>query len=388
MSRKGAPPHRLLFIAPDAAFFVSHRLNLAAAAVKQGYRVAVACPPGPAVADIIGAGSEHIPFSVMRRSTNAFREMGTILAMGRAIRSFGPDLVHLITSKPILYGGAWCRLLGIPSVSAVSGLGYLFVTSSVHARILRRLVKAGYRLALNGPKSYVIFQNKDDLALFRSSGIVIHDRVSLIPGSGTDLTVFQQTRLPPGRTVVALPARMIGDKGVREFIEAARILRSNGVDASFQLIGDPDPGNPTTLTEAELRSYVAEGLVEWQPHTADIAGALAKAHIVALPSYREGFPKTLIDAAAAGRASVTTDVPGCRDAIIEGKTGLLCRARDGVDLAKVLRPLIEDRELQQRMGAAARQHAETSFDIDSVTVDHLKLYDAAIRSAGGTSPVP
>lgn len=388
MPGKDAPPHRLLFIAPDAAFFVSHRLNLATGALKQGYRVAIACPPGPAVVDIIGAGAEHIPFSVVRRSTNAFRELGTILAMARAIRSFGPNLVHLITSKPILYGGAWCRLLGIPSVSAVSGLGYLFVTSSLHARILRRLVKAGYRFALNGPKSHVIFQNKDDLALFRSSGMVTHDRVSLIAGSGTDLSIFRQRQLPPGRTVVALPARMIGDKGVMEFIEAARILRASGVDALFRLIGAPDPGNPTTLTEGELRGYVEEGVVEWQPHTADIAGALAQAHIIALPSYREGFPKTLIDAAAAGRASITTDVPGCRDAIIEGETGLLCTARNGVDLARVLRPLIEDRELQQRMGAAARRHAETSFDVNSVTADHLNLYEAVIRSAGGTSPAP
>jgi glycosyltransferase involved in cell wall biosynthesis len=383
-----APPRRLLFIAPDAAFFVSHRLNLAIGALRQGYPVAVACPPGPAVANIIDAGAEHISFAITRRSTNAVRELGTILAMGRAIRGFGPDLVHLITSKPILYGGAWCRLFGIPSVSAVSGLGYLFVTRSLHARILRRLVKAGYKFALNGPKSHVIFQNKDDLALFRSSGIVTHDRAHLIAGSGTDLSIFPQTQLPPGRTVVALPARMIGDKGVMEFIQAARILRSSGVDAVFRLIGDPDPGNPTTLTEAQLRHYVDEGAVEWQPHTADIAGALAQAHIVALPSYREGFPKTLIDAAAAGRASVTTDVPGCRDAIIEGETGLLCTARDGVDLARVLRRLIEDRGLQQRMGAAARRHAETSFDISSVTADHLELYEAAIRSAGGTNTAP
>ena len=388
MPGKDAPPHRLLFIAPDPAFFVSHRLNLATAALKQGYRVAVACPPGHAVANIIEAGAEHVPFPIVRRSTNAFRELGTILAMGRAIRNYGAGLVHLITSKPILYGGMWCRLLGIPSVSAVSGLGYLFVTSSLHARILRRLVKAGYKFALNGPKSHVIFQNQDDLALFRSSGIVTHDRARLIAGSGTDLSVFRQIQLPPGRTVVALPARMIGDKGVMEFIEAARILRASGVDALFRLIGDPDPGNPTTLTETQLRGYVDEGVVEWKPHTADIATALAQAHIVVLPSYREGFPKTLIDAAAAGRASVTTDVPGCRDAIIEGETGLLCTARDGVDLARVLRPLIEDRELQKRMGAAARQHAETCFDVNSVTADHLKLYEGAIRSAAGTKRVP
>ncbi len=388
MPGKDSDAPRLLFIAPDAAFFVSHRLNLATAAVARGYQVAVACPPGPAVAAIVSAGAEHIPFPVVRRSANLFRELHSLLSIWRAIGRFRPRLVHLITSKPILYGGACCRLLGIPSVSAVSGLGYLFVTSSLRARLLRAIVKAGYRFALNGRRSFIVFQNRDDLQLFRSSGIVTHDRVVMIPGSGTDLAGFRQQPLPAGPVIVVLPARMIRDKGVLEFIAAARILRAKGVDAVFRLLGDPDPGNPTTLTDSDLRELAREGAVEWHPHRPDIAAALAKAHIIALPSYREGFPKALIDAAAAGRAVVTTDVPGCRDAIVEGGTGLLCAPRNAEDLANVLGPLIASRDLQLRMGQAARRHAEANFDVNKVTLSHLDLYASALKgeSRNGTDP--
>jgi glycosyltransferase involved in cell wall biosynthesis len=171
---------------------------------------------------------------------------------------------------------------------------------------------------------------------------------------------------------------MIRDKGVVEFVDAARILHAEGVPAEFRLLGDPDEGNPTTLTEQDLRALNSEGLVQWHPHRADIGAALAQAHIIALPSYREGFPKTLIDAAAAGRASVASDVPGCRHAIIDGVTGILVPARDPGALADALRRLILDRGLQERMGIAARRHAEQCFDVQEVTSQHVALYARAL----------
>jgi glycosyltransferase involved in cell wall biosynthesis len=198
----------------------------------------------------------------------------------------------------------------------------------------------------------------------------------LIAGSGTALGQITPKPLPNGPTVVVLPARLLGDKGVFEFVEAARSLQAKGVDAIFRLVGDPDLKNPTSVTPSQLQAWVGEGIVEWVPYTPDIGGQLAAAHIVALPSYREGFPKTLIDAAAAGRASVATDVPGCRHAIVDGVTGLLCKARDPQSLADTLQRLIEDRSLQKKMGAAARRHAEAHFGLDKVTSAHLELYAA------------
>jgi len=367
---------RLLFVAPDARFLVSHRFNLIIAALAQGHEVVVAAPDGPAVEQIVAAGARHVAVPIDRGSKNPLREIGSFLAIASALRAVRPDLVHLISPKPTLYGGIAARILGVPSIAAISGLGHAFVNRSLFGRLLRRGVSLAYRAAINGRRSTIIFQNNDDLGTFRSAGLLRHDRHVLIAGSGTDLRAIAPKPLPAGPPVVILPARMLGDKGVYEFVEAARILRGRGVEAVFRLVGDPDPSNPTSVGAPQLQAWVAEGVVEWVPHTHDIAGELASAHIVALPSYREGFPKTLIDAAAAGRAAVATDVAGCRDAVVGGVTGILCLPRDARSLADALQKLIRDPALQARMGAAARRHAEAHFDVDKVTLAHLALYAA------------
>lgn len=375
-----SPAPRLLFVSSDLSVFVSHRLNLAEAAIAAGYRVAVASPPAPPtpVQAVTAAGAEHLSIHLWRGSRNPLRELRSLGSITRAIRRFRPDLVHLVSPKPILYGGFIARLMQIPVIAAITGLGHAFVTETRGGQLLRSAVTLGYRLAVNGTQAHLIFQNRDDLALFRASGALRHDRFVLIPGSGTDLDAIVPAPLPAGPIVVLFPARLIRDKGVGEFVAAARILRAGGTDARFRLLGDPDLSNPTSISPTELAGWVAEGIVEWQPHTASIGAALAECHIVALPSYREGFPKTLIDAAAAGRAAVASDVAGCRDAIVEGETGLLCEPRSAASLAATLAPLIADRGRQTTMGQAARRHAEAHFGRAPVTAAHLALYGAAL----------
>jgi len=369
----------LLFIAQNPAFFVSHRLQLAVAARAAGYNVTVASPNGDAVAAILATGATHRLIDLSRGSRNPLTELRSLWSILAALHELRPNLIHVVTPKPILYGGLLARALGIPTIVAVSGLGHVFGQTGFAASLLKRAVGFGYRLAVNGPNSHVIFQNRDDLAAFQRGGMMSHDRFSMLPGSGVDLKVIMPHPLPAGPTVVLLPARLIHDKGVGDFVRAARILRDGGTSAVFRLLGDPDPANPTSVTSAELAAWVAEGVVEWQPYTHDMDRALADCHIVALPSYyREGLPKTLIDAAAAGRAAVTTDLPGCRDAIAPGETGLLCRARDPDDLAAKLGQLIDDPALQQRMGQAARRRAEALFDVDDITAAHLALYSSAL----------
>lgn len=377
---------RLLILISNGHFFLSHRLPIARAAQEAGFDVAIACPDDASHEVILAHGFDHIPFTMRRRGATIFSELATLIGMARAIHNVRPDVIHLVTSKPIIYGGLLARLLGIPAVSSISGLGYVFIGKGVKLAAMRTLVILGYRLSLSRSHSIAIFQNNSDLSLFQKLGILKRGRFRLVPGSGVDLNAIRPTPLPNGPTVVVLPARLLRDKGVLEFVEAARILRGEGVDCIFRLVGDPDPGNPTSITDDELAAWQAEGVVEHRPYTRDIGGELAQCHIVALPSYREGFPKTLIDAAAASRACATSDVPGCRDAIVPGETGILFPPRDSKAMAEAIRPLIASRQWQAKMGHSARAHAEAHFAIADVVRQNLAIYRELLSANGLRSP--
>lgn len=374
----------ILFLVNDAGFFVSHRLALAEAAQREGYRVAIACPQSRYSALFFDSGFEYYATTPTRGTNNIWSSLGITYDYWKIIRSVRPDVIHLITSKPILIGGILARILRVPSVSAVSGLGYLFTHNHLSVRIARKIVMVGYRLALNHRLSHVIFQNDHDRAIFADGNIIARANHSLIKGSGADLDSIQYVPDPPGPVTIILPARLLRDKGVLEFVEAAHLLRQRGVNCTMRLQGSVDAGNPMSVTQDDIDNWVAQGIVEWRPHTADIANVLASAHIVALPSfYREGLPKSIVDAAAAGRPTVTTDMPGCRDAIIAGKTGLLVRPHDAVDLADKLQMLIENPELRARMGKAARLFAEAQFDIHVIASQHLTIYERCMATDHG-----
>lgn len=373
----------ILFVAPQAKFFLSHRLALALAAREAGYGVAVACPWSPECDVLREHGIAHFDLPVARASHNPLRDLNTILTLNRVFSAVQPSLVHLITAKATLYGGLLARIRGVPTVAAITGLGFLFVGGGFAKRVARFVLLALYRIGLNRRDSCVIFQNASDLSVFAKAGILRRAAWLSLPGAGVDLRKITAHPLPPGSPVVVLPARMLRMKGVEDFRAAAAILEQRGVVAVMRLVGDPDTDNPTSLTRDELRAWDAEGTVEWQPHRDDIDAVLAEAHVVALPSHGgEGLPKTLVDAAAAGRAVVATDVPGCRDAVLPGVTGLLCRPRDPVSLADALQQLLTDPDRMRRMGEAARREAERRFDIETVRGKHLEVYD---RLSGGAA---
>jgi glycosyltransferase involved in cell wall biosynthesis len=372
----------ILYFVGDAPFFVSHRLNLVRGAVAEGYRVTVACPfHATAVEAICAAGAEWIEWNINRGGTSIFGEGLTFLRAFAIVRHTRPTLIHAIAIKCILHAGLASKILRVPAVGAVSGLGYVYTGSGGGMKgVLRRAINAFMRLGLNRRDVSFIFQNGDDARMVDFAKL---DKVSVhrIGGSGVDLQKITMHPHPVcSETRVGLPARLLRDKGVYEFVDAARELRRRGRNAAFVLIGDPDLTNPTSVTPAEIEHWVREGVVEWVPYTSDIAAALAELHIVALPSYREGFPKSLIDAAAAGRAIVTTDTPGCRDAIAIGVTGLLCPAKDAIALADAIDRLILDRDLCVRMGIAGRAHAEDRFDVGDVTRRHIEIYRTLLRT--------
>jgi glycosyltransferase involved in cell wall biosynthesis len=365
----------ILFFVGDAPFFVSHRLNLVKGAIAEGYDAVVACPASPAIDIIRASGARWIEWKIDRSGTSITGELRTFVGTFRIIRTATPTVIHAIALKCILYAGFASRILGIPIVGAVSGLGYVYTGAASRSKtVLRSLINRFMNIGLNRSDASFIFQNRDDARMVEFAKLDMA-RIYMIGGSGVDLDAITMHPHPASATtVVGLPARLLRDKGVYEFVDAARLLQQRGRDARFLLIGDPDPTNPTSVTPSEIESWVGEGIVGRQPYTRDISSALAALHIVALPSYREGFPKTIIDASAAGRASVTSDVPGCRDAIVDGVTGLLCPAGDGAALADRIDSLILDRDRCIAMGKAARKHAEAHFDIREVTARHLEIY--------------
>jgi len=371
---------RLLFVVNVDWFFLSHRLPIALEAKRQGYEVHVAAALTDRGAELERLGLVVHPLHALdRSSTGAGAAWRTLLELWRLFRRVRPDVVHLVTIKPVLLGGLAARLAGVPAVvAAVSGLGFVFVDRGLWAALRRGLVGALYRLALGHPNLKVIFQNPDDKASVIRLARLPEERTCLIRGSGVDLAQYAVAPLPPGPPVVLLAARLLADKGVREFVQAAVEVRRSGAPGAagvrFVLVGTTDPGNPTSLTEAELAAWARDGIVETWGHRADMPVVLAAAHVVVLPSYREGLPKVLIEAAACGRAVITTDVPGCRDAIDPGETGLLVPARDANALAQAILQLLADPERFAALGRAGRALAERAFDVNEVVAEHLRIY--------------
>ena len=374
---------RLLFVVNAPEFFVSHRLPLALGAREAGFDVHVATGPGVA-GQITNLGFEHHIFSLSRSGKSPLGELRSLWALFRLMRRLKPDLVHLVTIKPVLYGGFTARLARVPAVvAAISGLGTVFVRTSGTAQRVRKAVEALYRLSLGHRNIRVIFQNPDDRATLVALGAVRKAQTVLIRGSGVDLSICPLFPEPPGAPVVSFAARLLNDKGVREFVEAARILLNRGLGARFWLIGAADPDNPSSVSDWELTAWRDEAVIEVLGHRTDIPLLFSQSHIVVLPSYYgEGLPKVLIEAAASGRAVVTTDHPGCRDAIEPNRTGLLVPVRDPVALADAIQTLIENPALRQSMGAAGRALAEQEFAIEQVVAAHLAVYRELLSTTG------
>lgn len=368
-------PDVLMFFVNNPAFFISHRLPLALAAQAAGMSVHVVTMEGPAVAQIVGHGLAHHSVPLSRSGTNPWVEARSLYAFWRIVRQVRPDLVHAVTIKPVLYGGIVCRLAGVSAfVAAISGLGYVFTRTRPGFDWLRWVTMQLYRLALGHPNSRVIFQNTSDRSVLIKAGAVRAEQAVMIHGSGVDLERFSVQPLPSGPVVAVMAARLLHDKGVVEFVEAARLSATRQSGVCWRLAGSLDPGNPASITDGELANWQRDGFIDYVGECDDIPALYAQAHIVVLPSYREGLPKSLIEAAACGRPVVTTDVPGCRDAIEPDVTGVLVPVRQSLMLADAVLGLAADEPRRLAMGAAGRELAERVFGLESVVQAHLGIY--------------
>lgn len=368
---------KIVLFANTDWYLYNFRRSLALGLRDAGHEVLLLSPDGPYGEKLRALGLHWQALPMDRRSLNPLREAALLWHLWRLLRREQPALVHGFTIKCAVYGSLAARLAGVPArVNAATGMGYVFISGSLKARLLRPLVRALLKLALGGKGARLILQNPDDLALFVQAGLVAPDNVRLIPGSGVDCTRFHPDpqRTPGQRLRVLLPARLLWDKGLAEYVEAARLLREQGRAVDFLLAGAPDPGNPASVPAATVRDWVAEGVLEWLGQVDDMPELLRGVDVVALPSYREGLPKGLIEAAASGCALIATDVPGCREVVQHDVDGLQVPVRDGPALAQAIARLQDAPPLRARLAEAGRRKALTRFDERIVIRDTLAVY--------------
>jgi glycosyltransferase involved in cell wall biosynthesis len=366
----------ILFANTDWYLF-NFRRSLALALKADGHEVLLISPHGEYGRRLLELGLRWEALPMDRRSLNPLREVALLWHLILLFRREKPDLVHGFTIKCAVYGSLAARFAGVCArVNAVAGMGYVFTSNDVKARFLQPLVRTLLRLALGGDNARLILQNPDDVVLFERASLIKPSCIRLIAGSGVDCQRFNSSvRGQTGEVLrVLLAARLLWDKGLEEYAKAARELLNQGRRIRFLLAGTPDLGNPAAVPESTVRAWVDDGLIEWLGHVDDMPSLLASVDVVVLPSYREGLPKLLIEAAACALPLVTTDVPGCREVVQDGVDGLLVSPRDAKGLAVAIARLQDDPALARRLGAAARLKALSEFDERIVIQRTISVY--------------
>lgn len=367
--KRDDPVPRLLLISNDVRYVVMFRTPLIRRAQAAGYIVHVVAPTGDAEDrdELAASGVQVHDWDLRKTGRNPFAELGGIAQLWRLIRALRPQIVFGYTIKPVIYGMLLARLARTPRrVALVTGLGYAFLPGRGAGRMLTKLVaRLGYRFALRSAH-VAIFQNADDLALFRRQGLLGRTAAGLVNGSGVDLADFHQAPPPSGCFTFLLVARLLRDKGVFEYIEAARAVRRAAPDTRFVIAGAAD-SNPAAVPAELVQGWVDEGLIEYLGYVRDPRPAYRDCHAFVLPSYREGTPRTNLEAMATGRPVITTDAPGCRETVVDGETGLLVPVRDATALADALLRLLRAPRRAAEMGQAGRRLCEARFELGKVT---------------------
>jgi glycosyltransferase involved in cell wall biosynthesis len=372
----------IVFLIGEDWFFASHFRARARAAQAAGWRVSVLTRTASAASSSLrDEGFTVIGVDFVRARLNPFAEFRLLRSIVRHYRALKPDIVHHVALKPILLGSLAARLAKLRRVvNAPVGQGFVFSSPTLKARLLRPFVGIALRASIGARGAVAVFENDEDRTAMIAAGAIAPAQTVLIRGAGVDITQFAPQSRSNQVVQVVLGARMLRDKGVREFIAAAKLLYKQGIVANFLLAGAPDPGNPAALSEAELRGVAP---VRWLGPVSDMAALLASCDIACLPSYREGMPKFLLEAMASGLPCVATNVTGCREAVIDGETGLLVPAQDEAALAGALARLIDDADLRTRMGSAGRARVLANFAESEICAQTLRLYQRLIEQENG-----
>lgn len=366
---------KLHFVVNEDWAFVSHFFERAVAAKSAGYNVGISAHLGAKRNVLEETGFSLYPHHISRSGTNPFIEIRNLLAMVKVFHKSQPDIIHLIALKPIVIGGIAARIYGKAQVvCAPIGMGYLFSSSDRKARLLQPVIRFMLRRILKLRNTQVIIENDEDCASLVSGKFVKKANIQVIKGAGVDLCSYQATPENLETQVVTMFARVLRDKGVLDFVAAANIVHTQFPNAVFQLVGDCDPGNPTSFSDNEVRSWESAGSIRWLGYRNDVPALLASSNIVCLPSYREGLPKTLIEACAAHRAVVATDVTGCREVVNHGSNGLLVPVRNPELLAAAISQLLGDQVQRTTFAKNGRLRAENEFASPIVIEQTLAVY--------------
>ena len=367
----------ILFLVTEDWYFCLHRLPIARAARDAGFRVMVATQVKDHGQLIEREGFQLIPMKWTRRSMNPFHALSEVYQIAAIYRKYQPDLVHQIALKPSLFGSIAGLVTGIsPIVNNLAGLGQAFTSRGVFAALVRSGLVNAFRLLFRRGGTCTIVENSDDWRFLVTQVGLDKKAVALIRGIGVDINRFlpgpENTQETPTITMVS---RMLWPKGVGELVEATRILRGRGRQVKVQLVGTPDTSSRVSVPQEQLLKWQSEGVIEWLGYRDDVPELWRRSHIAVLPSYyREGIPRSLLEAAACGRAIVTTDMPGCREIVRNGHNGLLVPLRDPVAIAEAIERLLDDAEMRQRMGMAGRELVESEFAEEHVVAQTLSVY--------------
>lgn len=372
---------RVLYLVIEDYYFLSHRLPVAQAMLTQGAEVYVMAHDGGLRRQLEQLGFRVIPWQASRGSLNPLREFISFIEVLHAYRQIRPDLAHHVALKPVAYGGIAARLCGnVPAVNAINGLGHAFHSESMQMRLVRWMWLRLLRIVFANKHAVALFQNAENRDVLVQSGVLPDgQRVAVIRGSGVDMQKFAPVPEPPGPPVVLLPTRFLWAKGVAEFVESARILRTRGVQARCVLAGSCDPENPDSISQKQIDAWEREGVVEVIPWQNDMPELLGSCHIVAYPTYHEGLPKTLLEAACCERPIVTTDVPGAREVVRDGQNGLLVPPKHPTELARAIAQLINNPKLRKEMGRRGRERVQREFSSEIVVAQTLDLYRSLLN---------
>lgn len=374
---------RLIYIVSEDWVFVSHRLTLAKQAIKDGYDVTAITNISNHKDVLLSAGLKVFNINFCRSFKRPFSDVHSIYQLIKLFRLLKPGVIHNVGLKISLISSIAAFIARVPvAINAYTGLGYVFSSNDMLARVIRLLLNSPLKYLNHRASTWVVFQNEDDEALFENSNLINKERTLLIKGSGVDVNEFPFSDELPGQLKVMLASRLLWDKGVGEFIEASRQLKISYPEVTFVLVGDVDEQNPLSLTKGIIDSWVNEGFIEWWGHKQNMPEVLKLAHIVALPSYREGLPKVLLEAASIGRALVATDAPGCREIVRDGVNGFLVQAKESKCLAEAIEKLILNKELRTQMGLKSREIIETELSSEIINKQFIELYNSAIKLSG------